>query len=49
MDRERHESIIISTDQKNAIALSFLFFILIVALKWFVIGYLVGKRGGDCE
>ena len=43
MNKERHESIIISTDQKNAIALSFLLFILIVAFKFFVIGYFIGN------
>lgn len=44
MNKERHESIIISTEHKNALILSFLLLAIAVAFKWFVIGYWYGKR-----
>ena len=42
--RDRHESIIISTDQKNEMIASILFFIILVAIKWFVIGFWLGRK-----
>lgn len=44
---DKHESIIISTDNKNALIFSAVMFVLLIALKWFVIGYWCGKKG--CE
>jgi len=46
MNNNRHESIIISTEHKNALLVSLVLFAVIVALKWFVIGYWLGKREG---
>ena len=43
-NRDRHESIIITTDQKDAIIASMLVFILIVAIKFLVIGFWLGRR-----
>ena len=46
MNNDRHESIIISTEHKNVLLASFVLFAVLVALKWFVIGYWLGKREG---
>ncbi|MCL2420860.1 MAG: hypothetical protein FWD03_03305 [Defluviitaleaceae bacterium] len=47
MNNERHESIIISTEHKNALLALFALVAVLVALKWFVIGYWLGQRE-DC-
>lgn len=47
MNKDKHESIIISTDHKNALLLSLIAFLLMIALKWFVIGYWMGKKEDD--
>ena len=44
MNKERHESIIISTEHKNVLIFSLLMLFVVVAFKWFVIGYWYGKR-----
>ena len=41
---DKHESIIISTDQKYALLFAVVVFLILTALKGFVIGYLIGKR-----
>ena len=41
---DSYESIIISTDHKNALIASVLLFIILRAIKGFVIGYWLGKR-----
>jgi len=40
----KHESIIISTDHKHAMIASMVIFILLIAIKWFVIGYWFGHK-----
>ena len=41
----KKESIIISDEHKSAIIASTILFMVIIAVKWFVIGYCLGKRG----
>ena len=41
---DNHESIIISTDQKHALLAAVLLFLILTALKGFIIGYWLGKR-----
>lgn len=42
--KNNHESIIISTDHKNALIASIVLFLILTALKGFVMGYYLGKR-----
>ena len=44
MNNKRHESIIISTDQKSALIICFIAFISLVAAKFFLMGYWLGKK-----
>jgi len=44
---DKHESIIIPADNKRTLIISLLIFLILVALKWFVIGYLIGKK--ECD
>ena len=44
MNNDKHESIIISTEHKNVLIVSLVMFAILVAIKWFVIGYWLGKR-----
>ena len=39
-----HESIIITTDDKDKLAVSLVIFLLLVAFKWLLIGYWLGRR-----
>lgn len=39
----KHESIMITTDRKNVLMAAFVAMILIVAVKWFLIGFWVGR------
>ena len=41
---DKHESIIISTDHKCALITSIVVFLILTALKGFIMGYWLGKR-----
>ena len=41
---DKHESIIISTDHKYALLSSIILFLILTALKGFMIGYWLGKK-----
>jgi len=44
---DKHESIIISPERKMALIYALLTVATLIALKWLVIGYWLGKR--ECE
>ena len=44
---DKHESIIISPESKNVLIYALLLVATLIAMKWLVIGYWLGKR--ECE
>lgn len=49
MNKNSHESIIISTDQKYALVSAIILILILTALKGFIMGYWIASHGKRCS